>query len=189
MEKQTIVEILRNMDVIGVDNLYKVFDCDSIDASVIPKELQEIYQEHKLKDHDDEIAEDILKLQENKQINPLDKKSLEELLPVDSFGLQVIRHSLLGLKPDLEAALKFADQVEKIIEDVDDEVLNQDIMSGKINYFEMYSKLKTEEQRQAFNEALNVFNLERQNKLKLEGLKVQRKNGNTISKNCKNEGI
>ena len=73
--KQTIVEILRNMDVIGVDNLYKVFDCDSIDASVIPKELQEIYQEHKLKDHDDEIAEDILKLQENKQINPLDKKS------------------------------------------------------------------------------------------------------------------
>ena len=82
---------------------------------------------------------------------------------------------MLGLKPDLEAALKFADQVEKIIEDVDDEVLNQDIMSGKINYFEMYSKLKTEEQRQAFNEALNVFNLERQNKLKLEGLKVQRK--------------
>ena len=75
---------------------------------------------------------------------------------MDSFGLQVIRHSLLGLKPDLEAALKFADQVEKIIEDVDDEVLNQDIMSGKINYFEMYSKLKTEEQRQAFNEALNV---------------------------------
>ena len=108
---------------------------------------------------------------------------------MDSFGLQVIRHSLLGLKPDLEAALKFADQVEKIIEDVDDEVLNQDIMSGKINYFEMYSKLKTEEQRQAFNEALNVFNLERQNKLKLEGLKVQRKNGNTISKNCKTRGF
>lgn len=170
MEKQTIVEILRNMDVIGVDNLYKVFDCDSIDASVIPKELQEIYQEHKLKDHDDEIAEDILKLQENKQINPLDKKSLEELLPVDSFGLQVIRHSLLGLKPDLEAALKFADQVEKIIEDVDDEVLNQDIMSGKINYFEMYSKLKTEEQRQAFNEALNAFNLERQKQIEIRGI-------------------
>ena len=54
-----------------------MFDCDSIDASVIPKELQEIYQEHKLKDHDDEIAEDILKLQENKQINPLDKKVLK----------------------------------------------------------------------------------------------------------------
>ena len=62
-------------------------------------------------------------------------------------------------------------------------------MSGKINYFEMYSKLKTEEQRQAFNEALNVFNLERQNKLKLEGLKVQRKNGNTISKNCKTRDL
>lgn len=170
MEKQTIIEILRNMDVIGVDNLYKVFDCDSIDASVIPKELQEIYQEHKLREHDDVIAEDILKLQENKQINPLDKKNLEELLAVDSFGLKVIRHSLLGLKPDLEAALEFSNQVEKIIEDMDDEALKHDIMNGQMNYFEMYSKLKTDEQRHAFNEALNVYNLDRQKQIEIRGI-------------------
>ncbi|KAI5966494.1 RPO41 [Candida pseudojiufengensis] len=168
-DKRTIKKILQNTDVIGADNMFKIFDSKFIDQTCIPQELTEVYKNYKLDQQGGEVVEDTIKLQQNVNINPLDKQNLDELLPVDSFGLKVVRHSLLGLKPDSGAALQFAADVEEIVEDLDDEVKNE-IKSGKLNYFEIYKRLKTDEQKQQFTEVLEVFNTDRQRQIEIRGI-------------------
>ncbi|EMG46746.1 RPO41 DNA-directed RNA polymerase [Candida maltosa Xu316] len=169
-EKREIKEILRNMEVIGAENLYKIFDSEFIDLSCIPQELHEVYQEYQVKSSVNQVAGDTLKLQENEIINPLNKKNLSELLPVDSFGLKVIRHSLLGLEPTPESALEFSTKVNEIIKDLDDEQLKEDIRSGKLNHHEVYTKLQTPEQKAAYNDALEHFNYDRQKQIEIRGI-------------------
>ncbi|KAI5953595.1 RPO41 [Candida jiufengensis] len=168
-DKKTIKKILQNTDIIGADNMFKIFDSKKIDQSCIPQELMEVYKNYKLNQQGGEVAEDTIKLQQNVDINPLDKQNLDELLPVDSFGLKVVRHSLLGLKPNSESALQFASNVEEIVDDLD-EITKTEIKSGKLNYYEIYKRLKTEEQKEQFNEVLEVFNSDRQRQIEIRGI-------------------
>lgn len=170
MDHKTIRNILGNNDVLGVDNLYKIFNCPTIDSNCIPKELHEVYQEFKMHQNDGKVVEDTLKLQEDKFISPLTKENMEELVAVDSFGLKVIRHSLLGLEPSTESVVQFSRQVKEIIDGLDDEQVKDDIKAGKFNHFEVYSKLQTDEQRSAFSEALETFNYERQKQIEIRGI-------------------
>ena len=120
--------------------------------------------------NDGKVVEDTLKLQEDKFISPLTKENMEELVAVDSFGLKVIRHSLLGLEPSTESVVQFSRQVKEIIDGLDDEQVKEDIKAGKFNHFEVYSKLQTDEQRSAFSEALETFNYERQKQIEIRGI-------------------
>lgn len=168
-DRRMIKKILRNTDVIGADNMFKIFDSNKIDISCIPVELMEVYKNYKLNQQNGEVVEDTIKLLKNIEINALDKENLDELLPVDSFGLKVVRHSLLGLKPNPELALHFANEIEEIVADLD-EVTKQEVRDGKLNYHDIYKRLQTDEQRERYNEALEAFNLDRQREIEIRGI-------------------
>ncbi|CAI5758891.1 unnamed protein product [Candida verbasci] len=164
-----IKQVLKNSDIIGLNNYYKLFDSDFITKDCIPKELQEVYHEYKMNKQDVEILEDTIKLQTNKLMDPLQKDNLKELLPVESFGLKVVRHSLLGLKPNADSAAKFSIDIEEIIKDLEEKT-RLEIEKGKLNYHEIYKKLETDDQRTQFNEALEAFNIDRQKELEIRGI-------------------
>lgn len=168
-DRRTIKKILRNTDVIGADNMFKIFDSREIDISCIPVELMEVYKSYKLNQQNGEVVEDTIRLLKNIEINALDKENLAELKPVDSFGLKVVRHSLLGLKPNSELALHFANEIEEIVADLD-EVTKQEVKDGKLNYHDIYKRLQTDEQREKYNAALEEFNWDRQRQIEIRGI-------------------
>ncbi|KAI5949646.1 RPO41 [Candida margitis] len=168
-DKRMIKKILRNTDVIGADNMFKIFDCDEIDVSCVPVELIEVYKNYKLNQQNGQVVEDTIKLQKNIEINALDKENLDELLPVDSFGLKVVRHSLLGLKPNPELALQLANEIEEIVADLD-EITKQEVRDGKLNYHDIYKRLQTDDQKMKLDEALEAFNMDRQRQIEIRGI-------------------
>ncbi|EGW34784.1 uncharacterized protein SPAPADRAFT_47865 [Spathaspora passalidarum NRRL Y-27907] len=166
---EDIRSTLSNVDIIGVDNLYTIFDHPKA-QTWIPSELKESYHEYDL-NKNKEIVEDTKKLQEKDgSIRSLEKDDLSELEAVDSFGLQIVRHSLLGLEASPDKIAVFTSDIKEIIKDMTNEESKQKITSGKLNYFEMYQLLETQEQRDQFNHALANFNLDRQKQMEIRGV-------------------
>lgn len=95
------------------------------------------------------------------------EKDVDELISVDSFGLKVIRQSLLGLNSDSTVLQDFIENLEA---DAETNILSSDASHNKRDYFEIYKSLKTPEQKEEFNNVLNIFNEERQKQLELKGL-------------------
>lgn len=93
-----------------------------------------------------------------------------EVRPVDSFGLTVIRHMLLGLESaeqsDLDELLRSMDLA------LDEHVLHG---AGKRqNFHEVYRLLQLQQDRDKFNAALDTYNLARQKQLERKGLDAAR---------------
>lgn len=99
-------------------------------------------------------------------LSPVLDKDATELLAVDAFGLKVIRQTLLGLNAESKSLQDFINSLEQ---DFEMNILSQKD-SHKRDYFEIYKSLKTSEQREKFNEVLNIFNEEREKLLELRGL-------------------
>lgn len=90
-------------------------------------------------------------------------KDAEKLIAVDTIGMRVIRHTLLGLSLTPEQK----EQISKFKFDANDNVLNMkptksDDNNNTINFFEIYNSLPTLEEKKAFESALNIFNQDRQ---------------------------
>ncbi|KAI3402432.2 RPO41 [Candida oxycetoniae] len=168
-----IKKILQNTDVIGADNMYKIFDSPNINESCIPEELLHVYRKYKLSQSSADVVEDTMKLKEDQSIISLGKGNLAELTPVDSFALNVVRHSLLGLTPEKEAAITFVNDIKEIVEDLD-ETIKDKIQSENLNYFEFYKRLKSDTQKLQFNKALEKFNYNRQRQIEIRGIEGAR---------------
>ncbi|CAI4061921.1 hypothetical protein SUVZ_06G0150 [Saccharomyces uvarum] len=91
-------------------------------------------------------------------------KDAEKLVAVDTIGMRVIRHTLLGLSLNAQQR----EQISKFKFDANDNVLNMkptengEESNTSINFFEIYNSLPTLEEKRAFESALNVFNQDRQ---------------------------
>ncbi|EJS43925.1 rpo41p [Saccharomyces arboricola H-6] len=90
-------------------------------------------------------------------------KDAEKLIAVDTIGMRVIRHTLLGLS--LTAEQK--EQISKFKFDANENILNMkptqdDNSDTSINFFEIYNSLPTLKEKKAFESALNIFNQDRQ---------------------------
>ncbi|CAK9438697.1 uncharacterized protein LODBEIA_P29210 [Lodderomyces beijingensis] len=169
--KSSIRAILAHSDIIGADNICKIFDCEAVDQSCIPNELADVYKNYIETQNAGEEPEDSAeRLQSGQYVNPMNG-ALAELDPVDSFGLKVVRHSLLGLEPEPQHSQKFAQALEEIISSMDEET-KKEIRSGSINYYNIYKKLQTKEQQERFNDAFEVFNMERQRQLEVRGIEA-----------------
>lgn len=102
------------------------------------------------------------------------EKDAVELISVDAFGLKVIRQTLLGLEAESNS-----DQIQEFIDNLEEDfemniLSNDDHDSKKRDYFEIYKSLKTPEQREEFNNILQLFNEERQKQLEIRGLDAAR---------------
>ncbi|RLV93086.1 DNA-directed RNA polymerase mitochondrial [Spathaspora sp. JA1] len=164
-----IKSTLENVDIIGVDNLYRIFECEQA-KYWIPDALKESYQEFIL-NQKEELAKDVKQLKaKDGTISPLHKENLSELEAVNAFGLKIVRHSLLGLKASQENIEQFASEIGKICLNMTNQENKELIMSGDLDYFEMYKLLETQEQRDLFNVALENFNEDRQTEVEVRGV-------------------
>ncbi|SCU77301.1 LAFA_0A00936g1_1 [Lachancea sp. 'fantastica'] len=88
-------------------------------------------------------------------------KNADDLLAVDTIGMKVVRHTLLGLS--------LTDAQRKQIKEFDFEsasnLLNFEDGQNNIDFFQIHKNLKTAEEREAFAKALDEFNQDRQHQL------------------------
>ncbi|KAG7195756.1 DNA-directed RNA polymerase [Scheffersomyces spartinae] len=104
-------------------------------------------------------------------IPTLDKDS-EDLLSVDSFGMQAIRSTLLGLQAESSESAKLMELIEELKSEPDSII--DHLLVQKRDYFAIYRSLKTPEQKKKFNELLELHNRERERELEIRGVDAAR---------------
>ncbi|KAK6466029.1 mitochondrial DNA-directed RNA polymerase [Scheffersomyces coipomensis] len=168
---QTKQKIFSHVEILGIDELSRIFEDPSITEKCVPIDLIETYREvnRTSVDAEREEAERPQYFEGgNKEEAPIIEKDATNLLPVDSFGLKVIRHTLLGLK-DQGGSI----EIEKFLENIESDLkthLLHNTSNIKKDYFEFYKSLKTSEQQRAFNKGLDLFNEGRQRQLEIRGV-------------------
>lgn len=101
----------------------------------------------------------------------LKKLGYDELKAVDSFGLKVIRHSLLAL------AHKSNDEfVDKFLGKLEDPEKYVNLDKQSINFFKIYSSLESQEDKDLFNNLLEDFNKERERQLEAKSIEGAEQN-------------
>ncbi|CUM66121.1 uncharacterized protein PRCAT00003777001 [Priceomyces carsonii] len=166
-------KIFSHIDVIGVDGLMKIFNDSAINENLVPIDLVSLFKQvrnDKKETHldleNDETPEYFIN--EDSDAPTIDKDA-ETLKAVNSFGLKVIRHTLLGLRA--ESSLPLLDEFLHDLEsEMKSNVLHNTSASEKKDYFAVYKSLETDDQREKFNEALDLFNEGRQRQLELRGV-------------------
>lgn len=175
VSRHLIRKTLNHVDVITAEGLAKVFEYPGLNESHIPRDLLPMFHEARgnkvdANDAQDEDIPDYFK--DEGVAAPVVDKEAAELRSVDSFGLKVIRHTLLGLesKDDID--------LEKLFKDLDDDlrqhILHNTRTDRKRNYHDIYRSLKTPEEKQKFNQALDIYNETRQRELESKGIDAAR---------------
>lgn len=161
--------MLNSIDAITVEGLTKIFKDPSVTPQDVPKDLMSLYNEVRDKktddiqsptEHTDYFAT------KDAQIPTIEKEGMDELRSVDSFGLKVVRHALLGLESNAQLDI---DQFTKELDEVLDSHLLHNSTGKKKNWFEFYKTLKSPADRERFNKMLDEFNEGRQKNLEVKG--------------------
>lgn len=171
--RNMIRRTLNHLDILTVEDLTKLFEEPALHESHIPPDLLPLFQD--VRNGQDPTASEESVPEYFKTDNvaaPMIEKDATELRSVDSFGLKVIRHTLLGLQSNNELDL------EKLFNDLDEDlkqhILHNTRSTAKRNYHEIYKQLKTAEDRLKFNEALDLYNESRQRELESKGIDAAR---------------
>lgn len=174
LEKTKSASLLRkvfnHLDMLGVDGLTKIFQHESILDRDVPFDLLPLYNQARVSTENEEMQADETPeyFKNSDQVVPVVDKDAAVLRAVDSFGLKVIRHTLLGLQSENKSPV-LQDFIKNIELELGFNVLHN-VKLQKKNYFEVYRSLQSDEQRRKFNEALDLFNESRQRQLELRGV-------------------
>ncbi|CAH6723613.1 DNA-directed RNA polymerase, mitochondrial [[Candida] jaroonii] len=167
---------LSHIDILGVDYIINIIKNKDIEKGHIPENFiplyEEVYQSN----------------EENENLNKIESisKDLDQLKSVDSFGLKVIRNTLLGLNAETNDSQNLINEMIKDLE----KGLNKDFSeTGERDYFKLYKFLKTDEERQKYIEALDIFNLTRQKSVELKGNSSALERWKHTSNDLKKRGV
>jgi len=156
-----IRQVLGNVDVFGIHNLKKFIGDNGISTKMVPSNYRYLVEES---ESDQKSSEEIKKSDlfgdDETSSPPTLKKNAQELKSVGTFGMKVIRHTLLALKPHLDSSLYkgLTDKLESKVHVLTNE--EQD----SANFFNIYKSLP-KDQQEVFESALDDFNIERQSQL------------------------
>lgn len=165
----TTRRVLSHMDVIGPAEYQVILANKAITSSHIPQAVLPLFEELRGEEPAKATPSYFSKSSESAPQIP---SEMPELRGVDSFGLKVIRHTLLGLN---SSALMDIELLAKdMAEDSARHLLHNTGTSNKRNYHEMYRQLKTPEDKERFNAALDVCNQTRQKELESKGVDAAR---------------
>ncbi|ODV80798.1 mitochondrial DNA-directed RNA polymerase [Suhomyces tanzawaensis NRRL Y-17324] len=160
-------QIFTHIDIIGTEGLMEIFKHPEISESHVPNDFIHLFKQVR-----GELVQDVPQYFTQDLQAPTIEKDSEDLKPVDSFGLKIIRHTLLGLKEETGSG-----EFEAILKDLEKDLnghllhnASETPMSSKRDYFQLYKTLKTQEQKDKFNEALDLFNEARQRQLEIRGV-------------------
>lgn len=169
-----------HVDVIGVDGLMEIFKEQCLTEAHIPKDFISLFRQVRNTGSEAASSDDLVEnanpqdapdyFKNDNLSVPIIEKDAEPLRAVDSFGLKVIRHTLLGLKTSASSSTAFQDFIDKLDNEADKNILHNTSDEEKADFFSVYKSLKTEEEKAKFNEALDIFNEGRQRQLELRGV-------------------
>ncbi|PSK40693.1 hypothetical protein C7M61_000341 [Candidozyma pseudohaemuli] len=166
--------MLNNVDVITVDGLTRIFQDPTLKQLQVPDDLVPVFNE--VRNPGDITEEDVVEevpeyfAKDNVDAPSLKKDGAVELRPVNSFGIKVVRHSLLGLESD-------GIDLEQFFKDLDSTLgshVLHNVSGSKINCHEFYKQLKNPEAKEKFNRILDAYNEKRQRDLEVKGLEGAR---------------
>ncbi|CCH44839.1 DNA-directed RNA polymerase, mitochondrial [Wickerhamomyces ciferrii] len=183
--------LLRNVDVFGLQNLKLIVEQNNLDIKFVPaayrdlitidnnvEDTNEVTHETNISSSSSPTTTSTTTTTTSPLLEPLmgsadyepavlNKQNAEELKSVDTFGMKVIRHTLLSLEPDLNSKLleKFNEKLEEKLEFFTNDSETQ------ANFFEVYKSLPLDK-RDLFEEALNEFNVERQTALENKSIEA-----------------
>lgn len=171
--------ILNHIDVLGNDGLLKLFRDPAITESSVPADLVPLFRHARDADAHDAAGDadadaDAASAPEyfskSDAEAPTLEKDAETLRSVDSFGLKVVRHQLLGLRHSkaLPALARFLDAAGAH-EGAHETVLHNTSSAAKNDFHAVYRSLTLPEERAAFNAALDAHNELRQSQLEVRG--------------------
>lgn len=171
--RRLIRRTLNHLDILTVEDLTRIFEEPWLEESHIPTDLMPLFQDVRSGQNPEGSEGEVPEYFKNEDKEaPMIEKDATELRAVDSFGLKVIRHTLLGLESKNEFDL------DKLFKDLDDDlkqhILHNTRSNKKRNYHEIYKKLRTPEDMRKFNQALDVFNESRQRELESKGIDAAR---------------
>ncbi|OBA23389.1 DNA/RNA polymerase [Metschnikowia bicuspidata var. bicuspidata NRRL YB-4993] len=163
-------KVFSHMDVIPPSDLAIILKNPEIKEYHVAWDLRVLFNEirdplNKGKDNEADVPK---YFKNEKAQAPTLETGAAKLRSVDSFGLKVIRHTLLGLegKEDLD--------LQNIVQDLNHESsqhLLHNLSDGKKrNFHEIFKSLKTEEDKQKFCEVLETYNEKRQRELESKGI-------------------
>lgn len=188
-----IKKVFSHIDILGDELATDILCNEGISRNDVPKEWKSVYDEIRVRAEEEkssevrndmedqnDMEEHLGDLSGNENIQSMDTtdsiesvtsldKDASNLMAVDSFGLKVVRYTLLGLKTDSNQLQEFVDNLQQ---DLDVNVLGDN--SSRRDYFDIYKSLETDEQRSKFNEVLELFNEERQKQLESKGVDAAR---------------
>lgn len=154
-EGGSLKNVFCHIEVIGVENLTKLVTEHGYDIKDIPEDYRYLVEDSTPVEATDENSTSF-----DENVKSIDNGA-DQLQSVGSFGMKVIRNTLVGLKPHLN---------KDIYENLDMELTDKinltitDNSQASTNFFKIYKSLP-EEQQEQFESALDDFNLERQKHL------------------------
>ncbi|PIS53633.1 hypothetical protein CJI97_003317 [Candidozyma auris] len=166
--------MLNNVDVITIEGLTKIFRDPTLKPSYVPQDLVAVYNEVRSPGESNaKSTDDTPEYFSSDSVDApiLEKEDAITLRSVDSFGMKVIRHTLLGLKSETKLDL------ESLFKDLDgsiDSHLLHNVTDSKRNCHEIFKKLKSPEDKARFNKILEIFNERRQKDLEARGIEGAR---------------
>lgn len=166
--RKMLKKTLSHVDLISADGLAKIFEDPALKEGHIPTDLLPLFNEVRLGQPGMVPEETPEYFKNGDTAAPAIAKDALELRSVDSFGLKVIRHSLLGLES--EEKLNLEKFIDDLAQDPSEHLLHNVSTAKKTNYHDIYRSLKTPEAKSQFNQALYHFNEGRQRKLERRGL-------------------
>jgi len=160
-------KIFSHIDILGVEALMLIFKDEGMTESHVPTDFIHLFREVR-------NEKDLLENEETPEYFrddldvPTIEKDSETLRAVDSFGLKIIRHTLLGLKEETGSH-----EFEKIMKGIENELTDHLLHNTSIDkrdFFKLHQSLQTQEQKDKFDEALDIFNEARQRQLEVRGV-------------------
>ncbi|KAH3680771.1 hypothetical protein WICMUC_000122 [Wickerhamomyces mucosus] len=181
----SLKNIFSNIEIFGVNNLKLLINKYGYDKNLIAEQYRYLVEEDENGTKQSILEEDTSYFDNKNQLPKALDNGIEELKAVDSFGMKIIRHTLLALKPHLN---------KEIFQNLDQDLtsklnltVNDSNSQSQANFFKIYKSLPADLQEQ-FESSLDDFNLERQKFLERRAIEAAQERWKHDYEEIKNQG-
>ncbi|CCD26083.2 DNA-directed RNA polymerase NDAI_0G03060 [Naumovozyma dairenensis CBS 421] len=173
MNRNGIKEILKNIDILNINDFQKLYnDLKFIQQTDIPPSIRSILHQESMKTttsntpnptQSSEQQHEIVRL--DNSVESIKKQNTEELVAVDTIGMKVIRHTLLGLSLNETQRNLISNYNFEPNENIMNNNNHTTASRNDLDFFEIYKSLTNESERETFESILEQFNIDRQRAL------------------------
>lgn len=181
LNKNQLRSVLRQVELLDAKTIQKVMDTAGLQPEDVDRVTRDVLSRNPTSEdpnipHKDSNAQSTTTAPAIKGLQkPIKKEGYEALEPTQSFGLVAIRHVLSGLQmkgqADQAALQQLADMAGLPHTKTRD---GEQTQGQSLDFFDIYTHLKTDEERKKFDELLQSINERRQKHIENRGIEAAR---------------